>query len=109
MCIKMDSVQNIAREGSIVDWIAKRGESEVLIGLSDGWLSLTDEQRDRIESAGKSFLIWRTDLIEDWHTAVKTGLQRREIELPYLGTVTEEVQVAYWVYHNKWGWQNGAQ
>lgn len=109
MTIQVDSVNVVDRQVSIVDWIAVKGGSEVWIGLSDGWLQLTGEQRERIESSGKSFMIWRTDLIDDWVTAVATGQQNRQIELPYIGMVTEELQVAYWVYHSKWGWQNGAQ
>lgn len=109
MHINMDNVQFIARYGSLVDWIAKRADSELLIGLSDGWLQLTEQQRERIEQAGKSFMIWRTDLITDWVTAIGTGQQRRQIELQPFGIVTEELQVCYWVYHNRYGWQNGAQ
>lgn len=109
MFIEFDSIDRVDRDGSIVDFIIKKGSAEVLIGLSDGWLSLTADQRERIESAGKSFMILRTDLTDDWAKTLYTSVNPRSITLGPFGTVEHHTQTAYWVYHTKHGWQNGAQ
>ena len=109
MFIDFDSVDRIDRDGSLVDFIVRKGSAEVLIGLSEGWLSLTEQQRERIESAGKSFMILRTDLTDDWAATLYSNTNPRTIVLEPFGTVEHHTQTAYWVYHNRHGWQNGAQ
>lgn len=107
--VDFNEYQRVDNPNSVVDFILRKGGHEVLVGITDGWLKLTPEQRDRIESAGKSFLIFRADLITDWSTAHYYSKVLRDIKHELLGTVREEIEAAYWVYHSKHGWQNGAQ
>lgn len=109
MVIEFDSFERIDREGSVVDFIIRKGSGEVLLGLCDGWLKLTDQQRERIEDAGKSFMILRTDLTDDWAKTLYCSTNPREVVIEPFGTLEHHTQTAYWVYHNKHGWQNGAQ
>lgn len=109
MFIDFDSFETVDLDGSIVDFIIRKGSAEVLVGLSDGWLKLTPEQRSRIENAGKSFMILRIDLTDDWAKTLYTNVNPRSVVLEPFGTVEHHTQTAYWVYHNRYGWQNGAQ
>ena len=109
MVIEFDSFERIDRAGSVVDFIIRKGGGEVLVGLCDGWLRLTDQHRERIEGAGKSFMILRIDLTDDWAKTLYCSTNPREVLIEPFGTLEHHTQTAYWVYHNRYGWQNGAQ
>jgi hypothetical protein len=109
MFIEFDDVKLVDARGSIVDFIITKGSGEVLVCLNDGWLKLTDQQRSKIESAGKSFVVMRTDLTNDWHSTICYGSNKTDIKVGPFGVVESYTKTTYWVYHNKWGWQNGAQ
>ena len=97
--LTFDSVRRIDKTGSIVDFIVKRGESELWIGLWDKRSDLTTEQVAAIENANVSYVAMFSWIMEDSaEQSVNTGFVKDD-KLPQ-----GKLQTIYWIHHKKHGW-----
>ncbi len=102
MQVRFDSCTRVDKPGSIVDFVIRKGSSELLIGLWDSEVSLTPEQRRVIDVADRSYLAIDTRLITSSHQVeqvIKFG------DLPYNAHgFRGQLQVINWVYHKRFEW-----
>ena len=100
--IMLDSIQRVDKEGSIVDFIARKKGSELFIGLNNGSVQLSENDRKRLETAGKSYITINVSKLDkdNMETALRTGSIHHDFHKFDAKLVTTE-----WIYHKKHGWQ----
>jgi len=100
--IKFDSCTTVSKTGSIVDFVVKKGSQELLVGVWPNGYHLTDDQMQRIEKAGKSYVA----ILGEWIDSdnVTQALETGRITVDKFDIGTAELQIFYWVYHARHGW-----
>lgn len=101
--INFDSVNRVSRDGSIVDFVIKKGSQELLIGVWPMGHKLTDDQCDQIDKAGRSYIAILGEWVQRDNIASALGsgtIPSTENALGGQG----QVITSYWVYHSRHGW-----
>lgn len=101
MVVNFDSFMMADKPGSIVDFIIRKGSSELLIGVWPAGYVLTDDQIAQIERAGRSYICMLADFCYA-DTVTNMVVDGGIYETTKLGT--SKIHTTYWVYHAKHGW-----
>lgn len=101
--IQFDSANRVSRDGSIVDFVIKKGSQELLIGVWPMGYKLTDAQCAQIDKAGRSYIAILGEWIERSNIASAIGSGVIPSTENALGGQAC-IPTSYWVYHARHGW-----
>lgn len=102
MRVKFDSFSRVDKSGSVVDFIVTKGSQQLLIGVWPMGFELSNEQLQRIDDAGRSYIAIHCGFLdaENVKTAVTMGSVVDEVVVGQIG----RIYTNYWIYHAKHGW-----
>ena len=100
--IKFDSFDRVSKSGSIIDFVIRKGQQELLVGVWPNGYTITPDQQQRIESAGRSYVA----ILGEWidRSNVKQALEQGVITAETTGLGETVLHTSYWVYHARHGW-----
>lgn len=101
--IDFDSVNRVSRDGSIVDFVIKKGSQELLIGVWTMGHKLTDAQCDQIDKSGRSYIAILGEWIDRGNISSALGQGTVPSTENALGGQAC-IPTSYWVYHARHGW-----
>lgn len=108
MLVKGVEVSIVEKEGSVIDLVVKKGDSELLVGLWGHDTVLTHDQCKTIYDSGRSYIAIINPLASDIVKSATTGFQSLDLDNEFKAVfpmATWSQQTSFWINHKKYGFK----